>query len=224
MFHKIELLNKSELLELNKIFNNADFSNGKMNERGTHEKKNNLEMDFDQYYNNASSIIASSINNSEVFQQITNFKKNSSFLFSKYIEGMFYKKHYDDVYMEGKSSGRSDYSCTVFLNDPSEYEGGELSIDFGSDQIDYKLKAGEAVVYPTGFAHQVKQIKSGTRKVCVFWIECRVQNLEVRNTLSKFHKILFDKREKINNLDKDLLNDLYSLTLDLERSFGDCKL
>ncbi len=47
-------------------------------------------------------------------------------LISRYREGMDYGLHVDDALMGGDRKVRTDLSVTLFLNDPSEYEGGEL--------------------------------------------------------------------------------------------------
>jgi PKHD-type hydroxylase len=64
-------------------------------------------------------------------------------------------------------SVRTDYSCTLFLSDRDECEGGELMINIGDREISYKLNAGEAIIYPTGIPHRVNTVKSGKRRVCV---------------------------------------------------------
>src|SRR5699024_6418109 len=50
---------------------------------------------------------------------------------------------------------RSDISCTVFLNEPDEYDGGELTVadTYGEQRV--KLPAGHAVLYPGTSLHQV---------------------------------------------------------------------
>jgi len=41
---------------------------------------------------------------------------------------------------------RTDVSCTVFLSEPSEYDGGELAFAFGAGEQRVKLPAGHAVL------------------------------------------------------------------------------
>ena len=56
---------------------------------------------------------------------------------SRYEAGMKYGAHADVAFMTvhapgGSTQLRSDLSCTIFLNDPRSYEGGELVLHLGS--------------------------------------------------------------------------------------------
>ncbi len=80
---------------------------------------------------------------------------------------------------------RTDLSCTVFLNDPDEYEGGELSAQDRDTVHRVKLPAGHAVLYPGNTLHEVTPVTRGQRLACFFWIESMVRSDEQR-------RILFD--------------------------------
>jgi PKHD-type hydroxylase len=97
---------------------------------------------------------------------------------------MGYGFHVDDPVM-GPMAGRyrSDVSTTVFLNDGSDYEGGELVIQtsFGEQRI--KGNAGDAAVYPSSSWHKVADIQSGTRLVAVTWAQSMVKDSNQRELL-----------------------------------------
>jgi PKHD-type hydroxylase len=78
---------------------------------------------------------------------------------------------------------RTDVSCTVFLNDPAEYDGGELCIAGASGEQSVKLPAGHAVVYPGNSLHQVMPVTRGQRLACFFWVESMVRSAEQRQLL-----------------------------------------
>jgi len=80
---------------------------------------------------------------------------------------------------------RTDLSCTVFLNDPDEYEGGELSAQDRDTVHRVKLPAGHALLYPGNTLHEVTPVTRGQRLACFFWIESMVRSDEQR-------RILFD--------------------------------
>ena len=85
-------------------------------------------------------------------------------VFNLYSETQEYGYHVDAAIMRIPGTQevlRSDVSMTVFLNDPSDYEGGELVIatEFGEQQV--KLPAGHAVVYPSSSLHKVNAVTSG---------------------------------------------------------------
>ena len=60
---------------------------------------------------------------------ITQPHKLSPFLVSRYGEGMRYGDHSDNAVLTGNSGQRSDMSMTIFLADPSDYDGGELVLN-----------------------------------------------------------------------------------------------
>ena len=60
---------------------------------------------------------------------------------------------------------------TLFLSDPDSYDGGELYFDAPLNTVNVKLKAGSAVIYPTGRRHQVRPVTRGVRYAAVFWIQ-----------------------------------------------------
>ena len=101
-------------------------------------------------------------------------------MFTKSLENMQYGRHIDNPFM---SSGRSDLSLTISLNDKSSYEGGELIIEEMNSEEEFKLNAGEIIIYPSTYLHSVKEIKNGERLVCVGWIESYVKSIEEREYL-----------------------------------------
>lgn len=95
-------------------------------------------------------------------------------IISRMESGSYYKPHLDDW-------RNGDYSTTVFLNDPNEYEGGDLCLYFGGDdEIKIKLDAGWGITYHTGILHRVNKVKSGTRYVSVFWTSSSIKDSFIR--------------------------------------------
>lgn len=99
--------------------------------------------------------------------------------FNRYKKGETYGVHVDSAVMlipNTNISIRSDLSATLFLCEPDEYEGGELSIEleFGTQQV--KLAAGDMVLYPSSSLHQVEPIIKGTRTCAFFWVQSMVQS------------------------------------------------
>ena len=101
-------------------------------------------------------------------------------MFTKSLVGNGYGKHIDNPYMP---SGRSDLSFTLFLNEPEDYQGGELCIETVNKTEQIKLSAGEMIIYPSTQLHSVNEVNKGERYVCVGWIQSYVQSNEERNYL-----------------------------------------
>ena len=72
---------------------------------------------------------------------------------------------------------RTDVSCTVFLADPAEYDGGH------------------AVLYPGTSIHQVTPVTRGYRLACFLWIESMVRSDEQRRLLFDLDMTLMRLRE-----------------------------
>ena len=101
-------------------------------------------------------------------------------MFTKSSQNMGYGRHIDNPFM---SSGRSDLSFTISLTNKDSYEGGELEIETMNLEKEFKLNAGEILIYPSSHLHSVKKVKKGERLVCVGWIESYVKSIEEREYL-----------------------------------------
>ena len=98
--------------------------------------------------------------------------------FNRYTGGGTYGFHVDGAVMNlgNGEQLRSDVSCTVFLNDPEEYEGGELVIADTYGEHTVKLPAGDAVIYPSSSLHQVTPVTRGARLASFFWVQSMVRD------------------------------------------------
>ena len=117
------------------------------------------------------------------FSTSTYAKKIAPFLISQSQHFGGYGNHVDDALMSSESILRSDLSCTLFLSNPEDYEGGELVFSFGAQQLSYKLPAGHAIIYPSTSLHQVTPVTQGVRHVAVTWMESYVRSSEQREIL-----------------------------------------
>lgn len=100
-----------------------------------------------------------------------------------------YGNHVDGAIMHSATSGqrvRSDISCTVFLSEPDEYDGGELVIEDTYGRKVVKLPAGDAVLYPSGSVHRVEPVTRGYRTASFFWVQSMVRSDEQRKMLFEF--------------------------------------
>jgi PKHD-type hydroxylase len=103
-------------------------------------------------------------------------------MFSRYARGMEYPQHIDRAII---GQGRADVSVTLFLSDPSEYDGGDLEIDTGNGERRYRLPAGDAVAYPSTMLHRVSPVTRGVREVVVMWVQSMVRSAERRQILAE---------------------------------------
>jgi len=109
-----------------------------------------------------------------------------------------YGSHVDQAvrYVPGSSQRvRTDISCTLFLSEPDEYEGGELVVQdtFGDQRV--KLAAGDLVLYPGTSVHRVEAVTAGERLASFFWIESMVRADDQRRLLYEMDISLMRLRE-----------------------------
>jgi PKHD-type hydroxylase len=107
-------------------------------------------------------------------------------MFNRYEQGMNFGNHVDNGVRMMPGSGqkiRTDLSCTLFLCEPGEYDGGELCIEdtYGSQAV--KLPAGDLMVYPASSVHRVNPVTRGARLASFFWVQSMVRDDGARTTL-----------------------------------------
>ena len=91
---------------------------------------------------------------------------------------------------------RSDVSCTVFLTDPSEYDGGELTIADTYGEHTVKLPAGDLVLYPSTSLHCVTPVTRGARVSAFFWIQSLVRDAHHRTLLFEMDQVIQSLRQE----------------------------
>lgn len=113
--------------------------------------------------------------------------------------------HVDNAVRIHRATGqriRTDVSCTLFLADPDDYDGGELVVEdtFGTQRV--KLPAGDLVLYPSSSVHRVEPVTRGARVASFFWIESLVRRDEQRRLLYEMDLALLALRERHGETDE----------------------
>ena len=87
--------------------------------------------------------------------------------FTEYPEGGFYDWHMDcDINMEHEPPVRK-ISMTLLLNDPSEFQGGDLELISPGRKV--KLTQGHAITFASFINHRVAPVTRGVRQSLVVW-------------------------------------------------------
>jgi PKHD-type hydroxylase len=118
--------------------------------------------------------------------------------FNRYRGGGQYGFHVDGSVMvlgsgEATQHIRSDISCTLFLSEPDDYEGGELVVSDTYGEHEIKLPAGDAIIYPSSSLHRVTPVTRGARLASFFWVQSMVRDDAQR-------RLLFDMDTSIETL------------------------
>jgi len=122
-----------------------------------------------------------------VFQAAAMPEKLSKMMFSRYLPGMQYGSHVDEPFIAGS---RTDLSFTLFLSDPTSYDGGELVLQKHSGDETVKLEKGSLILYPSTSSHYVAEVTKGVRLAAVGWVQSKVRLAEHREILFDLHHAL----------------------------------
>ena len=129
-------------------------------------------------------------------------------LFNRYQGGQSFGNHVDNAIRQaaGGARMRTDLSATVFLADPSEYDGGELLVEdvYGTHSV--KLPAGDMVIYPGTSLHRVNPVTRGARLASFFWLQSLVRDDAQR-------ALLYDLDVSIQRLGRAAPGDAALVTL-----------
>lgn len=129
-------------------------------------------------------LLETAIKQHPVLKAVAQPAQFSKILLSRTEAGGGYGRHVDNAYMpHGDTQLRTDLSFTLFLSPPNAYEGGELEIETAGQTFSIKLKPGDLILYPSTSLHQVKDVQSGSRLVCIGWIESRIKRPDDRELL-----------------------------------------
>ena len=154
-------------------------------------KIENLKKVLETFDQDVFDIIMSDLDKDMKFSSIVVPKETNNLMISKIEEGGYYKCHLD-------SELNGTYSTTIFLNDPEEYDGGELQLLIDGNLKNIKLKSGMGITYETGIPHQVLPVTKGVRYVAVFWTKSIILDSFVREI---YHSL--------NNIQQSLINSGY---------------
>jgi PKHD-type hydroxylase len=188
LLHVPQVLSSDELTQVRTLLAEADWADGKIT-AGTQsaQVKRNIQLpEASEYAEQARQIVLKALNKNALFFSAALPKKIYPPLFNQYRDGMDFGAHIDNAVRTHAISGmhvRTDISCTLFLENPEDYEGGELVIEdtYGHQMV--KLAAGDMVLYPGTSLHHVRPVTSGARLACFFWVQSMIRDDAQRTLL-----------------------------------------
>ena len=189
MYRILQLLTDAEVAECKQIAASTQFVDGRIT--NPHNKaKQNEQLHDANAYQKSSQLLQQAYARSEEFHEFAFPVRIAPPMMTRYKPGMKYGAHADSAFIHlPQGAIRSDLSSTVFLNDPSDYDGGELKVRLGDSELTFKLKPGEAIVYPSDSLHQVVPVTRGERLVAITFIQSRIQDPFRRNMLFELNEV-----------------------------------
>ena len=189
MYRVLQILTPEEVAECRRIAASAPFVDGRItNPHNT--AKQNEQLHDPTAYQKSSELLRQAMQRSAEFMEFAFPVAMAPPMMTRYKPGMKYGAHADAAFIQLPGATiRSDLSCTLFLNDPADYEGGELHVRLGDSDLKFKLGPGEAILYPSDTLHQVVPVTSGERLVAITFIQSRIQDPFRRNMLFELNEV-----------------------------------
>jgi PKHD-type hydroxylase len=189
MYRVLQILTDAEVAECRQIAASAPFIDGKISNPHNTAKQNE-QLHDPAAYQKSSELLKQALARSSEFLEFAFPVALAPPMMTRYKPGMKYGAHADAAFIQLPGATiRSDLSCTIFLNDPKDYEGGELQLRLGDAELRFKLKPGQAIVYPSDALHQVVPVTKGERLVAITFIQSRIQDPFRRNMLYELNEV-----------------------------------
>jgi PKHD-type hydroxylase len=185
-----DVLTGEEVTKLREIAAAAPFVDGRIsNPHNT--AKSNLQADTaSQHYVESANIVSAGLMRTREFRDFVFPKRIGPPLLTRYQPNMKYGAHFDSAYVSAQNiTFRSDVSATIFLNEPSTYEGGELVIHLGARSLAFKGAPGSAIFYPSTTLHEVAPVRTGERLVAITFVQSLVRDEQKRLQLYELNEV-----------------------------------
>ncbi|RRN80425.1 Fe2+-dependent dioxygenase [Pseudoxanthomonas sp. SGD-10] len=180
LLHIPEVLTRDQVAGFRRKLEQADWTDGRetVGHLGAQVKRNEQLPEFSPLRRELGEAILTALAKHPLFFSAALPLKYLPPRFNRYVGGGTYGFHVDGAVMDlGQGEQlRSDVSCTLFLSDPEEYDGGELLVSDTYGEHEVKLPAGDLILYPSTSLHQVNPVTRGARLASFFWIQSMVRD------------------------------------------------
>ncbi len=188
--HLENFLTPSEVAAVAEIARQAKFMEGRRSNPHNVTKESQIVDPSDPQGQKAGQIALAAFQRNEAARDFVLPRRMAAPSLCRYAAGMRYGPHIDAAFMAvGSQPLRSDVSCTVFINDPGEYQGGELAVHLGTEATRIKGKAGSAVFYASTTLHEVTPVTQGERLVMITFIESQIPDPQQRDLLYTLNEV-----------------------------------
>lgn len=211
MLHIPDVLTVDQVRDMRRILDQADWVDGRktVGDQGARVKRNRQIEENSPLALDLGKIILGRLNANARFFSAALPLHIVPPLFNRYEGGETYGMHVDGSIRplpDGRLI-RTDVSCTLFLCDPDEYDGGELEVSdtYGSHEV--KLPAGDLIVYPSDSLHRVHPVTRGARVCSFFWLQSMVRDTARRRMLFELDMTITRLRTALGDTE-----DVVSLT------------
>ena len=180
LLHIPDILDRAQLAQLRAALDAADWTDGRetVGAQGAQVKRNVQLPDTSPLRRQLGEIVLAALASNPLYHAATLPLRTLPPRFNRYAGGGEYGMHVDGSVMRLANGEqlRSDISCTLFLSEPDEYDGGELIVSDTYGEHEVKLPAGDAIIYPSSSLHRVLPVTRGARVAAFFWVQSLVRD------------------------------------------------
>jgi len=187
LLHIPDILDQTQLHAIRQALDQASWTDGRetVGPQGAQVKRNLQLPDASPLRAELGRIVLDALARHPLYHAATLPLRTLAPRFNRYEGGGQYGFHVDGAVMSMPNGEqlRSDISCTLFLAEPDEYDGGELIISDTYGEHEVKLPAGDAIIYPSSSLHRVAPVTRGARIASFFWVQSLVRDDSKRRLL-----------------------------------------
>jgi len=180
LLHIPDILGREQVAQLRAALDAADWTDGRetVGTQGAQVKRNRQLPDASPLRRQLGEVVLAALAKSPLYHAATLPLRTLPPRFNRYEGGGEYGMHVDGSVMTLPNGEqlRSDISCTLFLSEPDDYDGGELIVSDTYGEHEVKLPAGDAIIYPSSSLHRVQPVTRGARVAAFFWVQSLVRD------------------------------------------------
>ena len=187
LLHIPDVLDPARVSQIRAALDAADWTDGRetVGAQGAKVKRNRQLPDASPLRRQLGDAVLAALARSPLYHAATLPLRTLPPRFNRYEGGGEYGFHVDGAVMALSADAqlRSDISCTLFLSEPDDYDGGELIVSDTYGEHEVKLPAGDLIVYPSSSLHRVAPVTRGARVASFFWVQSLVRDDSRRRLL-----------------------------------------
>jgi len=224
LLHIPQILTPEEVAEFRRRLAEGDWTDGRetVGAQGAEVKRNEQLRDTSPLKAELGDAVLRALRRSPLFFAAALPRRILPPRFNRYAGGGEYGFHVDGAVMSlgPDEQMRSDISCTLFLNDPEEYDGGRLVVSDTYGEHVIAERAGDAVIYPSSSLHRVEPVTRGVRLASFFWVQSLVRDDATRRILFELDTSI--QKLTVDGADRDAVLQLTSVYHNLLRRWSEC--
>jgi PKHD-type hydroxylase len=209
MLHVPQVLTKEQVAEVRRRLDAADWVDGRatVGPQGAQVKQNRQLPELSPVGQELAAFILKTLDRQPLYFSAALPLRTVPPLFNRYEGGEHYGLHVDGAVRAVPGTSlrlRTDVSCTLFLCEPEDYDGGELVVvdTYGTHEV--KLAAGDLIVYPSSSLHRVEPVTRGTRTCAFFWVQSMVRDDWQRSMLYELDRNIQSLRQRVGDCEEVL--------------------